>query len=338
VNDLPVLVLKLLVLLVGCAFLCAGATTAGTFLGSAFSARADCELPRGWSFLTITPGMPGEPLEATDSVLSIASAPDQPSVIYAGGSRGLYRSRDCGARWEQVPISMSRSDIRPSQFVWSVAVGPGGYLYVATGSAVLVSRDEGANWHGSSTTPSRPLVASATDQRVAYAVVLGRFETPDHLRRTEDGGVTWESFPGSRRVPLAYALAVDASDPDLLYLPQPNCQRTALCYLYRMPSISTATEPVALFAEPITALTTSADGSTFWLSTSDGTLYRSLDGAAHFEAIAHVPDERPITALAANPVDPNHVYLVLGQAEPWSYRHDSHSSIGQQQQSAGLEG
>jgi photosystem II stability/assembly factor-like uncharacterized protein len=99
----------------------------------------------------------------------VATAPDQPSTVYAAGDR-LLRSRDGGQTW---------TDLTPpaaGEFhsITSLAVLPGDVLFAADRATVLRSANGGETWSAVASedagfTPLTILVAPADPSHVAYA-------------------------------------------------------------------------------------------------------------------------------------------------------------------------
>jgi hypothetical protein len=280
-----------------------------------------CHPGSGWHLLTrareVFDPPPGI---ARTGVATLATVPDQPGMVYAGGDHGLYRSGDCGATWERVPTTLADGDIAGlGTPVNSVAACPGGRLYVGMVSAVvLASADKGASWYGARQPRSRMVTASATDECIAYAIRVGPFNDFRALIRSEDAGLTWDVVPGPSGF-FATIVAADSANPDAVYLVGGACQG-APCPLYRIVRGATTVERLASFSNAIRALTVNADGSALWVGTSAGELYRSLDSGDTFEMLTQTPGGVPISAIASDPMNSNHAYVALGGTEIWAYR------------------
>jgi photosystem II stability/assembly factor-like uncharacterized protein len=162
----------------------------------------------------------------------LAVDPDDPNRIYAGTfDRGLYRSRDGGATWQQVG-----RDAIPHRRVLSVAFSPArrnngrAAIYAGTEPSNLYrSEDDGLTWETfprltelpSAPTwsfPPRPwtshvrwIAAHPTDPETVYVgIELGG------VMRSRDGGVTWEDRkPDSQHD--SHALATHPAAPDRVY-------------------------------------------------------------------------------------------------------------------------
>jgi photosystem II stability/assembly factor-like uncharacterized protein len=92
----------------------------------------------------------------------IALDPENPTTIYVGGGRGVFKSIDGGTNWHQTSAWLPRIRIKATtvtgEVIWTtqtvgvtaVAVDPAHpqTLYAATaGSGVFRSRDAGESWH-----------------------------------------------------------------------------------------------------------------------------------------------------------------------------------------------
>jgi photosystem II stability/assembly factor-like uncharacterized protein len=162
-------------------------------------------------------------------VVSLAVAPSDPSVIYAGAGNfdwygyyaqvGVYRSTDGGASW--LPVNIGIDDVQ----VDALAVDPTdpNVVYAAgeyfcdecNDGGVWKSVDGGATWVELSVEHSAfPAIAmSPTSPNVLYAAA----STYGTVYRTVDGGATWSRISNGLGSALIADLAVDASNPYLVY-------------------------------------------------------------------------------------------------------------------------
>jgi photosystem II stability/assembly factor-like uncharacterized protein len=136
---------------------------------------------------------PGLPPDA--EVQAITVHPTDQSVLYVGTHHGLYRSRDRGDHWEQLPFPEHEQ-------VWSILVHPKNpqVLYAGTSPVgVYRSNDGGDTWR-KLPTPSLPervkmafpcrvmrLAADPSDPDELYATL-----EVGGVMRSLDGGETWE--------------------------------------------------------------------------------------------------------------------------------------------------
>ena len=142
----------------------------------------------GWEELTN--GMP-----PSAQVRAIAVHPDDPSVLFAGTQRGVYRSQDRGAQWK-------RMDLPDGWVVWSIQFHPNDskVMYLGTeGSEVFTSKDSGESWHYLSAISNPDAVQMAFATRILRIAVEPA--DPQHMyaalevggaARSSDGGKSWE--------------------------------------------------------------------------------------------------------------------------------------------------
>jgi len=140
----------------------------------------------------------GQDLEYDDRVRCLLIDPADPRAIFAGAERGLFRSKDCGSRWDRVDCALN------DYAVWKLAASESdpSVMYAGTGSPtrsiLFRSRDGGKNWER---TPlempercagvSRPrMLALAVDPNDPNDVMAGVEE--GGCFRSRDGGDTWE--------------------------------------------------------------------------------------------------------------------------------------------------
>jgi len=152
----------------------------------------------------------GQDLEFDDRVRCLLIDPANPRAIFAGAERGLFRSEDCGSRWDRVACALD------DYAVWKLAASESdpNILYAGTGSPtrsiLFRSADGGKSWER---TPlempercagvSRPrMLAIAVDPTDPRDVMVGVEE--GGYFRSRDGGdnweridTQWEDYPGN---------------------------------------------------------------------------------------------------------------------------------------------
>ncbi|HEU4685877.1 MAG TPA: hypothetical protein VFS39_15335, partial [Nitrospira sp.] len=120
----------------------------------------------------------------------IAIDPVNPSVVYAGTTKGLYRTTNRGDRWERIGATL------PDPFVSTILVDPTepSVLYIGGPAGVWKSTDGGNAWkavnQGLATLNIRTLAMAPKDSRILYAGTNG-----SGLYRSTDGGAAWSSVP-----------------------------------------------------------------------------------------------------------------------------------------------
>lgn len=137
----------------------------------------------------------GFPYEALVRCLTVH--PKQPTVVFAGTERGLYRSDDAGARWHLVD-----SVLNP-HYIWALAMDPvePNIMFAGTGTPtpamIFRSTDGGRSWERPAVDVAAECENVGTPRVTAIAVdpedrrnVWMGLEV-DGARRSTDGGDTW---------------------------------------------------------------------------------------------------------------------------------------------------
>jgi photosystem II stability/assembly factor-like uncharacterized protein len=165
----------------------------------------------------------------TPPIFSLALDPANPFTIFAGyfdlysGRGGVFKTRDGGANWKDANEGLSFIDIH------ALAIDPanGSTVFAAVGDGVSKSTDGGANWNsvhfpspslGTAIVPS--LLIDPRNSQVLYASVEasgGCYFMDRFLRKSTDGGVTWNDLTINNCVFGAVPLALDPSDSNTLY-------------------------------------------------------------------------------------------------------------------------
>ena len=118
-------------------------------------------------------------------------------LLYALSARSLFRSADRGQSWVELPRPEGSAAPTP----WSLAVDPGGNLYLAGVGRVLVSSDQGESWDVRPIPGEDGQLIGVTFGRWSrlFAVVRGKA-----AYTSADGGRTWErlDLPAPPSMPL----------------------------------------------------------------------------------------------------------------------------------------
>ncbi len=195
-------------------------------------------------------------LDDSRQISRILVDPTDARTVYVGvlghaygpnDERGVYKSTDAGAHWQRVldkGPSVGIADLalaqnapqilfaaawnahRPPWSTYPPLEGPGNALYRST--------DAGAHWtqisgHGlPDGTWGRTGIAVSADGRRVYATI----DCPGHsgLYRSDDGGDTWTLMSADARLTSRAwyfsSLAIDPTDPNVLYIPNVALYRT----------------------------------------------------------------------------------------------------------------
>ncbi|MDH3504964.1 MAG: hypothetical protein OEM58_10625 [Nitrospirota bacterium] len=123
-------------------------------------------------------------------VNGLAVDPTNSDVVYAGTTKGLYKSTDQGERWAKLEGSIQDA------YVSAIQLDPSqpSTLYLATSDRVQKSEDSGATWEpkvtGLDATSIRSLQISPSDPHVLYVGTNG-----GGLYRSTDAGESWKRLP-----------------------------------------------------------------------------------------------------------------------------------------------
>lgn len=168
----------------------------------------------------------GQDLEFDDRVRCLLIDPADPRAVFAGAERGLFRSADCGSKWDRVDCALN------DYAVWKLAASESDprVIYAGTGSPtrsiLFRSRDGGMSWER---TPlempercagvSRPrMLAIAVDPDDANDVMVGVEE--GGYFRSRDGGDSWEridtQWPGNPGDSDIHDIVILKGDPKVI--------------------------------------------------------------------------------------------------------------------------
>lgn len=113
-----------------------------------------------------------------------------PTVVYAGTTKGLFRTMNKGEHWERIGQSL------PHPFVSSIVIHPTEplHLYIGGPAGIWKSSDGGTTWQernqGFATRNIRALAMDPKNPQLLYAGTNG-----SGLYRSSDAGATWTAVP-----------------------------------------------------------------------------------------------------------------------------------------------
>jgi photosystem II stability/assembly factor-like uncharacterized protein len=158
-------------------------------------------------------------LYSESAVRALVAHPEDSSIIYAGVDDGIYRSTDQGKRWERLESPMNETPI------WSLAIDPAdpNTLFAGTRPAALFrSKDAGRTW----TQLAVDIAAECPNVRIprVTALVVDPLDPHnvwagievDGVRRSRDGGDTWEVVTGGITDADIHNLAISVGPPKTL--------------------------------------------------------------------------------------------------------------------------
>ena len=120
----------------------------------------------------------------------LAVDPMNSGIVYAGTTKGLFRTTNRAEYWEQIGQGLS------DQFISTLVVHPtnSDILYIGGPAGVLKTIDSGKTWQprnqGLATLNVRTIAISERDPQLLYAGTNG-----SGLYRSADGGDTWTAIP-----------------------------------------------------------------------------------------------------------------------------------------------
>ena len=116
--------------------------------------------------------------------------PADPDVVYAGTTRGAFKTLNKGETWARLAADLGEL------YVSSLVLEPGNgqHLYMGTSRGIFQSRDGGQTWkatnNGLDNVNIRAIAMDPRDSRVLYAGTNG-----SGLYRSQDGGESWTHIP-----------------------------------------------------------------------------------------------------------------------------------------------
>lgn len=167
---------------------------------------------------------PDQGMHSDAIIRRLATHPKSGAVVFAGSDKGLLRSDDAGASWQLLDNPMT------GQTVWAVAIDESKPDVVIAGTGtpsparLFRSTDGGASWRQSraETADSCPAVGVPRPTGIAIdptnsATVWCSLEV-DGVRRSTDGGETWEYAAEAIGNPDAHNVLVTPGPPKRVFI------------------------------------------------------------------------------------------------------------------------
>lgn len=274
-----------------------------------------------WSMLTSAPAHPAEDYpERLTAIWYLAPAdPADPNMLLAGvDPPGLFLSRDRGESWEPLP-GLNR---HPTRARWEPARGgfsvhsvqidpewPRRMFAAVSAGGAFRSDDGGASWkpinrgvRAENLPEHYPEVGHNIHRLIMHPARPARLyrQCYNGTYRSDDHGDTWTEITAGLPSDFGYALAVDPSDPDTLFvIPEESSQMRAAVdgrlRVYRSRDGGRAWQPltrglpqehayVTVLREAMTTDTRLPCGVYF--GTSGGHLFASRDAGVSWQVIA----------------------------------------------------
>ncbi len=267
--------------------------------------------------LGLAAGSAGEDLNRWDSIGPDAAAPGNyvgpvgaiavdprnPAILYAGISRGLYKTEDGGTTWRQLLQDRVPSSIPANPTYWAftlIAIDPADpdiVLAASGGGSVFRSANAGESWLTVlSTQGVASLDATPGGPALACGTQSGRLATFSSV----DSGLTWTEV-----APLAgkavQAFAASAANPGRIWAAVAGDPAGAVVYFSDDSGASWAPRSAGLPSALSTTLALAPDApETLYVSTDAG-LFRTSDGGQAWAPVGPGLPQAPVTALAAGP-------------------------------------
>ena len=232
-------------------------------------------------------------------------------TLYATTFEGLRISRDGGCTFTTATEGKPPSDPGALDGIWvdAIDLAPGGDVWIATAESgryndVYRSRDAGRTfspmglhsaaiwWKSVKLAPSAPSRIYVTGYQVAGTAPGGGQVSPTaHLRRSDDGGTTWQAMPLGQvavaATPIVHVMAIDPASADTLYLRSTAAAPPSGDRLYRSTDGGASFTEVLAAPEAITAVVV-RDRAVLAAVGMAG-LYQSLDGGRTFSPVERSP-------------------------------------------------
>ncbi len=227
---------------------------------------------------------------------AVTGVPSQPDVYYFGGTGGgVWKTIDGGVTWKNVSdgsFGGSIGAIAVSEWDPNVVYVGGGEVTVrgnvSHGDGVWKSTDAGKTWRHVGLADSRHiprLRIHPRDPDLVYAAVLGHLFGPNRERgvyRSRDGGATWEQVLYVDENVGAVDLALDPTNPRILYASTWRVRRTPW------------------------SLESGGPGSGLWKSSDGGDTWQDL---SRQEGLPEAP--LGIIGVAVSAARPENVYAIV---------------------------
>ncbi|HVS00854.1 MAG TPA: glycosyl hydrolase [Thermoanaerobaculia bacterium] len=276
---------------------------------------------------------------------AVAGVPSQPSTYYFGGTGGgVWKTTDGGRTWANVSDGFfggSIGAVAVSEWDPNVVYAGGGEKTVrgnvSHGDGMWKSTDAGKTWKHVGLADSRHIPRIRIHPKnpdLVYAAVLGHLFGPNEMRgvyRSSDGGDTWKRVLHVDDETGAVDLAMDPTNPRVLYAGMWQVRRTPYSLesggpgsglwkstdggdtwtdLTRNPGLPEGTVGIA----GVTVSPTQPDNLYAILEAEDGGVFRSQDGGKTWKRTSEDRSLRQrawyYTRIYADPADQEAVYVV----------------------------
>jgi photosystem II stability/assembly factor-like uncharacterized protein len=231
--------------------------------------------------------------------------PVEPTVVYAGTQRGIFKSSNGGLSW----IDPSNGGLERTN-VHCLAIDPAApsNVYAGTGRGVLKSANGGATWSDTRTAGAIYNLIFGSQKSTIYAADFddsGGYPAPSAVYKSTDDGDVWSRVAASFSI-WPHTLVMDPTEPSTIYAGTFDfggisksvdggstwgSHQIAGDYVFQL--AMDPLDPAILYA---VIHGWASDGSLIYKSTDAGSTWRFLSGLTG------------VRALAINPRDPSTLY------------------------------
>jgi photosystem II stability/assembly factor-like uncharacterized protein len=323
----------------------ANSLLAAAILAGAASLPAQSALPhdstlvRSLGFRSIGPALMSGRITDIAVVENRARAGRPGNIVYVGAATGgVWKTTNAGVTWTAIFDSVRTGgvgavEVAPSnaEIVW-VGTGEASNMRSSSwGTGVYKSIDGGRTWTGPMLPKSQHIgriVIDPRDPNIVYVAALGPLWAPGGERglyKTTDGGKTWTNTKEISRFTGFTDVAMDPSNPDVLYAASFMRERREYSFLPAGPEsgLWKTTDGAKTWTKLATGLPTGDIGrigisictskpttvySIFHARGNTGGIYRSDDAGANWRQVSQVnPTAWFYSFVKCDPNDPEHV-------------------------------
>ena len=254
----------------------------------------------------------------SSSIGSIAFAPSDPAIVYAGGS---FKSTDGGNTWS-TPTNMGL----PSTNYQALAVDPTSAATVYVGarfpsgsnSGVFKTTDGGLTWSAASTgLPASPQITRLAIVTSSPATLYAALASGGVYKSTNGGG-NWSAANTGLPNASLDALVIDQNNPSILYVGGGNNGATGV-FKSTNGGASWSAITTGMGAQIVFALAIDpVSSNTLYAGTLSAGIFKTTNGGTNWSAVntGLTTAGRLFTSIVINPVTPTIVYASAATNTP----------------------
>jgi photosystem II stability/assembly factor-like uncharacterized protein len=225
-----------------------------------------------------------------------------PDRIYVGTTLGLYASFDGGRTWELVflpPVVIGEAPIT------SLAIDPArpNIVYAGGNDGAYKTSDYGASW----TTIDDGFIGPRNNSPGTAAFAIDPHDTDTvylaaiRVYKTLDGGALWARMDAGISPPYVWNVAVDWSDPDVVYAGTADG-------IYRSTNAAASWQSSGLAGRAVYSIRLDPSDPSILFAGTDLGAFRSEDGGHHWSPLAAPFSGAVVQELAIAPSVPATIY------------------------------